>query len=97
MTLQESNQRLNSDLQAVIRDAKVLLQDSGGTDGGHIGALRIRLNGALESAKATAHRLQEKAVGAAKATDRAVRSHPYESIGVALGIGVLIGLFARRK
>jgi len=58
---------------------------------------RTRLAGALEKAKGTYHNLEGKTREAAKATDRAIRSHPYESIGVAFGIGLLIGVLVARK
>ena len=32
----------------------------------------------------------------AKAADKVVRDHPYQTIGIALGVGVLIGMSARR-
>ena len=44
---------------------------------------------------------EEKAVERAKAADRTIRSHPYQSLGiafaVALGLGLAIGFFAQRK
>jgi len=44
---------------------------------------------------------EEKTVERAKAADKAIRSHPYQSLGVtfavALGLGLAIGFFARRK
>ena len=59
--------------------------------------LRERLSQTLESAKATCRRLEEKASERAKATDKVIRTHPYESIGVAFGIGLLIGVLVRRR
>ena len=59
--------------------------------------LRERLSTALESAKVTAQRLEEKTIEAAKATDRVVREHPYQSIGIAFGVGLLIGVLVARK
>ena len=53
-----------------------------------------RLGNAWESTRTN---LQEKAVTGAKATDRVIRDHPYESLGVAFGIGVLIGVLINRK
>jgi len=32
-----------------------------------------------------------------KATDRVVREHPYQSIGVAFGVGLLIGVLINRR
>lgn len=44
---------------------------------------------------------EEKTVERAKAADRTIRSHPYQSLGitfaVALGLGLTIGYFVRRK
>jgi ElaB/YqjD/DUF883 family membrane-anchored ribosome-binding protein len=47
--------------------------------------------------KAMIQRAEKKAVEQAKAADRVVRDHPYETIGIAFGLGLLIGILARRK
>jgi ElaB/YqjD/DUF883 family membrane-anchored ribosome-binding protein len=54
--------------------------------------MRRRLAAALESAKETCQRLEERTVAAAKATDQTIRAHPYESIGIAFGLGLLVGV-----
>ena len=63
--------------------------------------LRARLASALERAAATCAELQEQTVAttkaAAKQADIVIRDHPYESIGVAFGVGVLIGVLITRK
>lgn len=97
MITEENNQRLTADLHAVIRDAEELLKATGGQSGEHVSAVRARLTAAMESAKATAHKVQEKAVAAAKATDQVIRTHPYESLGVAFGVGLLVGVLVTRK
>ena len=56
--------------------------------------LRARLEAAVEKAKATCERLEEKTVAAAKTTDKVVREHPYQAIGIAFGVGVLLGVLA---
>jgi ElaB/YqjD/DUF883 family membrane-anchored ribosome-binding protein len=40
---------------------------------------------------------RDKVVDSAKYTDKAIRSHPYESLAVALGVGVLLGALLRRN
>jgi ElaB/YqjD/DUF883 family membrane-anchored ribosome-binding protein len=92
MTKQEANTRMTQDLRLVMRDAEDLLKATAGQAGERVTEIRQRLAGALESAKATRQRLQNKTVEAAKATDRVIRQHPYESLGVALGTGLLIGV-----
>jgi ElaB/YqjD/DUF883 family membrane-anchored ribosome-binding protein len=58
--------------------------------------IRAKLEAAMEKAKATCERLEEKTLAAAKATDKVVREHPYQAVGVAFGIGILIGVLASR-
>jgi len=53
-----------------------------------------RLSGALSDAKT---KIQESTTAGAKATDRAIREHPYEAIGIAFGVGVLIGVLINRR
>ena len=50
-----------------------------------------------QSAREMGRRLQEQTVAGAKATDRAIREHPYQSIGIAFGVGLLIGVLVNRK
>jgi ElaB/YqjD/DUF883 family membrane-anchored ribosome-binding protein len=51
----------------------------------------------LSEIKAMLQRAEEKAVEQAKAADRVIREHPYQTIGLAFGLGLLIGVLARRK
>jgi ElaB/YqjD/DUF883 family membrane-anchored ribosome-binding protein len=97
MTTEQANERLTSDLKAVVRDAEELLKTTAGQAGEKVSEVRKRLATALESAKATCHRLEEKTIAAAKATDRTIRDHPYESIGIAFGVGLLVGVLVARK
>lgn len=97
MTTQETNERLSGDLKAVVHDAEELMKATAGQAGERVSEVRSRLAAALESAKATCQRLEDKAVAAAKATDHVIREHPYESIGVAFGVGLLIGVLVSRK
>ncbi len=97
MTNEQANEKLTGDLKAVVRDAEELMKATAGQAGEKVAEVRSRLAAALESAKATCHRLEEKTVAAAKATDRTIREHPYESIGIAFGVGLLVGVLVARK
>jgi ElaB/YqjD/DUF883 family membrane-anchored ribosome-binding protein len=97
MTTEQSNARLASDLSTVIGEGEEVLRATAGQVGEKASELRRRLTAALESAKATYQRLEEKTAAAAKATDRTIRQHPYESIGIAFGIGLLVGVLVARK
>jgi len=92
-----STDRLVSDLKTVAHDAEDLLKASAGEVTEKARDARARLTAALERAKDACERLEEKAIAGAKATDKVIRDHPYHSIGVAFGIGVLIGVLVTRK
>jgi ElaB/YqjD/DUF883 family membrane-anchored ribosome-binding protein len=95
--IEQSTQKLLQDLKAVVRDGEVLLK-AGVKDLSERGmAAREKLAAALEIAKDTQKKLQEKAVAGAQATDRIIREHPYQSVGIAFGIGMLIGVLVSRK
>ena len=50
----------------------------------------------VDDFKIIVQRAEEKAAEHARAADKVVRDHPYQTIGIALGVGVLLGIFARR-
>ena len=51
----------------------------------------------VEDLKTIIQRAEEKALQQAKAADKVIREHPYQTIGLAFGLGLLIGILARRK
>jgi ElaB/YqjD/DUF883 family membrane-anchored ribosome-binding protein len=101
MTTSEANKRLVGDLKTVAKDAEELMKATANHAGEKVVELRERLATTLESAKVTAQRLEEKtkeaAKEAAKVTDRTIREHPYESVGIAFGVGLLFGLLIARR
>jgi ElaB/YqjD/DUF883 family membrane-anchored ribosome-binding protein len=95
--IEASTERLLRDLQNVVRDGEDLLR-AGVQDLSEKGvAAREKLAAALEVAKETRRRLEEKAVASAKATDKLVREYPYQSLGAAFGIGLIIGVLVNRR
>ena len=58
------------------------------------GELRAKLENVVEKAKEACERLQKQTAAAAKATDKTIREKPYHAMGVAFGVGVLIGVLA---
>lgn len=95
--IERSTEKLLEDLRAVVRDGEELLK-AGANDLSERGvAARERLAAALEAAKETRRRLEERAVQGARAADRLVREHPYQSVGIAFGIGMLLGVLVNRR
>lgn len=97
MTNEANMEKLGTDLNELSRDAEAMLHATAGQAGEKITELRGRLAKTLESVKATYHRVEEKTVAGAKAADKTIRAHPYESIGVAFGVGLLIGVLVSRR
>ncbi|HEX3798275.1 MAG TPA: DUF883 family protein [Verrucomicrobiae bacterium] len=95
--LHDSTQKLLHDLRQVVQDGEEVLRAGVGELGEKSVAARAKLSAALDSAKETARKLQDKTVAGAKATDRVIRDHPYQSIGIAFGLGLLIGVLVNRK
>jgi ElaB/YqjD/DUF883 family membrane-anchored ribosome-binding protein len=89
--------KLVQDFKVVIRDAEGLLKASAGELGEKAREARVRLSASLEGAKASFHKVEEKALAGAKATDQVIREHPYQSLGIAFGVGIVIGLLVSRK
>jgi ElaB/YqjD/DUF883 family membrane-anchored ribosome-binding protein len=67
------------------------------TERGEKSELRAKLDAAVEKAKAVCERLQAETVAAAKASDKAVREHPYQAVGIAFGVGLLIGVLVMQS
>ncbi len=51
----------------------------------------------VDDLKAVIQRAQAKAVDRAKAADKVIRDRPYQTIGLAFGMGLLLGILIRRK
>ena len=81
-----------------MEDAQALLNATADVAGDKVTAARKRLASALESGRAALNEVRDKAIAGAKATDEAIHEHPYQAMGMALGVGALIGfLLARRS
>jgi ElaB/YqjD/DUF883 family membrane-anchored ribosome-binding protein len=89
--------KLVSDLKAVARDTEELLKASAGDVTEKAREARARLAGTLERCKESCRLLEEKAIAGAKVADKVVRDHPYPSMGVAFGLGLLVGVLVTRK
>jgi ElaB/YqjD/DUF883 family membrane-anchored ribosome-binding protein len=96
-----AREQVMADLRALAHDSEVLLKATAGDVSEKAKEARARLTAALERTKATItdleHQAVDKAKAAARRTDTMIRQHPYESIGIAFGIGLLIGVLVGRK
>jgi ElaB/YqjD/DUF883 family membrane-anchored ribosome-binding protein len=95
--MDKQTQAISNDLAALAEDARALVAATADVAGEKVGEARKRLAAALERGKEIYGRVCDKAAEGAKAADTAVHEHPYQAIGIALGVGALVGyLLARR-
>jgi ElaB/YqjD/DUF883 family membrane-anchored ribosome-binding protein len=83
-----------NDMNSLAEDARALMAATADVAGDKVAEARKRLAAALERTKEIAGRVREQAVDCAKATDEAVHAHPYQAIGIAVGVGALLGYLA---
>ena len=90
-----------SDIRTVLADAEDLLKQAANATGERASELRETALTRLKQAKDKAADVQvvvvEKGKKAACATDDYVHEHPWTAVGVAAGIGVLVGLLINRR
>lgn len=100
-TLKDDQKRLADDFKAVLNDAEDLLRHAARDAGDGYNEARNRLEqslkvarGELESAEQA---LMDGARRAGRAADSYVHSHPWESVGIGAGIGLLLGMLIARR
>ena len=89
--------RIVTELKRIVQDSEALLLATKDAVGDKVTEARERLTDALETAKRSCRRLEESALESAQVADRTIREYPYQSIGFAFGVGLLIGVLVTRK
>ena len=95
--MDRQTQAVSNAMGTLADDARALMAATADVAGEKVGEARKRLAAALESGKEIYGRVREKAVEGAKAADEAVRENPYQAIGIAFGVGALIGYLVARR
>ncbi len=101
MTTDVNKDKLVADLKVVVADAEELLRATASQAGEKVAAARERIQASLATAKVKLGEAERAAVAkakeAAKATDEYVHDNPWQAVGVAAGIGFLLGLLIGRR
>ena len=96
-----SQEKLVADMKAVIGDAEEMLHATVDQTGEKVAKLRARIQERLHNARvrlADAEAvLVEKTRAAARATDAYVHENPWKAVGVAAGVGFLVGFILGRR
>jgi ElaB/YqjD/DUF883 family membrane-anchored ribosome-binding protein len=97
----DSQQQLVSDIKAVISDAEEMLSATADQAGEKVANVRARVQTRLLDAKERLSEAEELLVArtraAAQATDAYVHESPWTAIGIAAGVGLLVGLVVARR
>ncbi|HWS75855.1 MAG TPA: DUF883 family protein [Quisquiliibacterium sp.] len=96
-----SKEQLLTDMRVVVGDLESMLKATANSADADVRALSERLRDRLAVAKArlldAEHAMLEKGRQIARSTDDYVHQHPWSSIGVAAGVGLLLGVVIGRR
>ena len=95
--VQASSEQLLNDLKQVVRDGEALLRATSKDLSERGAAARERLSASLETAKETSRKLGQQGLAGIQATNELVRDHPYRSVGIAFGVGLVVGVLLKSR
>lgn len=100
-TSEVTTDQLVADLKTVVQDAEALLKATSTQTGERIQEVRARAEQSLRDARQRLTTLEDEAVRRARevadAADEYVRENPWQSVGIAAGVGLLLGLLLGRR
>ncbi len=97
MTNNTNSEAMIQDIQEVVANAEVLMAATEGQSGKEIESIRARLKANLAVARTKLAQMEVVVKEKAKATDQYVHENPWQSIGVAAGVGLIVGFLLGRK
>jgi ElaB/YqjD/DUF883 family membrane-anchored ribosome-binding protein len=93
--------QLIDDLTAVIRDAESLLRATAAQTGEKVQEIRARAEESVRQAKARLATIEDQALERARLlagdADEYVRGNPWQAVGIAAGVGLMLGLLVSRR
>jgi len=92
--MQATTDKLMQDLGAVVVDAEELLKATAGETGERVAKIRAHAEKSVRNAR---ERMQAAGESAARELNGRVRDNPWTAVGVAAGVGLLLGILLRRK
>ena len=97
-TAPHTPKELLTELKALVAEAEHMIGDSiGETTDEAVGALRTRYEAMQERMSELYDGAKKKVVAGARYTDETIRENPYQSIAIAAGGGLLVGVLLGRR
>ena len=101
MARKTPSEKLMRDLQTVVEDAEALLQATAAQTGERVDGIRARAQASLKQAKSRLLEAEDEALEQVRAVaataDEYVHENPWQAVGVAAGVGLLLGLLLSRR
>jgi ElaB/YqjD/DUF883 family membrane-anchored ribosome-binding protein len=88
---------LSAEMEQIAEHARALVSATADVAGEKVTEARKRLAAALENGRELCGQARDKAIAGAKVADEVVRENPYQAIGVAFGIGAVLGYLITRR
>lgn len=96
-----AKEKLVADFKAVIADTEELLKATASQSGERVSAARTRVQETIENTRERLAELQDSAIdkarAAARTTDQMLHDNPWKAVGIAAGVGFLLGLLVHRR
>ncbi|NBF03720.1 DUF883 family protein [Pseudomonas sp. Fl5BN2] len=100
-TAKTAQEVLMADFQALVSDTERLLEHTATLAGDQADELREQIHDSLlkarETLQLTEESLRQRGQAAVTAAEDYVQTNPWQSVGIAAGVGFLIGLLATRR
>jgi len=101
MTDRVSADQLMDDLTTLIRDAESLLKATAAETGGKVAEVRARAEESVRQARARLAGMEEEALARVRAAageaDQYIRGNPWQAVGIAAAVGLVLGLLISRR
>lgn len=85
------------EIKALLAEAENVIASSGDRASEEISSLPDRLRSALDRGRVGAEKVMGMAKERAMQADEAIQTHPYVAVGVAAGVGLLLGALLTRN
>ncbi len=93
--------KIVADLKVLMADADALVRATAGQASEKVAAARTKAEKALQGARARLGDLEgqvrERGREAAQSADKFVHDQPWKAVGIAAGLGIIVGMLLRRR
>jgi len=100
-SIDSARSKLSGDFRSVMTDIEDLLKATAGQSGEQLAGARSRVAASLQGMKANLEHAEQAAIAQAKRTasevDQYAHENPWQAVGIAAGVGFLIGMVVARR